>query len=83
MIGVIMFILGGFVSAIIFYPRKQRVDIDRLAYYLSFQSHYGMWAGQQTDCPVIEEDAIPMLAEVHKHMFIKPTTIILKEVIKW
>ena len=59
----LMFMAGGFISAIIFYPgrkqKQQTINTDYLAAMLSFQWHAGVhFAQHNKDYPELNEDFI-------------------------
>ena len=66
MLGIFMFILGGFVSAIIFYPgwkKEKQIDLDYLACMLSYQWYCGVSQAQnRKEIPVLPETFIELVS---------------------
>lgn len=89
MYGIIMFIIGGFVSAIIFYPsrkkEKRQIDLEFLAYILSYQWHSGIsYAQNKKDAPYLSEDLVSMVSNSPqaKANFMASAEIVAKRIYK-
>jgi hypothetical protein len=63
---ILMFVAGGLVSAVIFYPHKKKMPMNKLDYMttiLSYQYHYGIYTAQHREPPIFEsESQINMVA---------------------
>jgi hypothetical protein len=72
-----MFIAGGLVSSVIFYPhKKKKAPIDKLAYLttiLSFQYHSGIYAAQYKNPPMFEDESQVQLVSLASCPYFKPS----------
>jgi hypothetical protein len=79
--GVLMFILGGFVSAIIFYPKK--VDKAYLAGIIANNFYYGVYIGQtRNDYPPLKLEEVSHLAIAHIPLYLATAKMVSKRLLK-